>query len=169
MRCKVVARHDVEADAGQEHDSSRLGVGVARREGLENLNFSCDVEVVNAIAETGVRHRPRRRRERSGDIEHHRGAFDRRIKAGGVAKVESLCGEAKRFADRFDSVEVAPGQNRARALIGRHLRNQLPGVTGRPVEQDGSFQEARLRVSRRSYDANHVFGRQQWSNLSARL
>ena len=50
---KAVARHDIEADAGQECDALRLRFGVPRGESLEDVNFAGDVEVVNAIAETG--------------------------------------------------------------------------------------------------------------------
>ncbi len=53
----------------------------------------------------------------------------------------------ERSCDRFDSVEIAPGQNGARAVVGRHLRNELPGGARRPIVQDRSFQEARLHLS----------------------
>jgi hypothetical protein len=54
---KAVARHDVEADTGQECDTLRLRFGVPRGQSLENVNFAGDVEVVDAITKTGVCHR----------------------------------------------------------------------------------------------------------------
>ena len=38
--------------------------------------------------------------------------------------------------------EIAPGQNGACALVGRHFRNQLAGVTGRPIGENRSVQVA---------------------------
>jgi hypothetical protein len=69
MRRKAIARHDVEAKAGQKRYPSRLGFGIPHGQDLEDVNFPGDVEVVNTIAKTRVRHRPRRRGERTGDAE----------------------------------------------------------------------------------------------------
>jgi hypothetical protein len=53
---KAVARHDVEADAGQEYNAARPSFVVPRGQGLENVNFAGNVEVLNAITKTGVCH-----------------------------------------------------------------------------------------------------------------
>jgi len=102
MGHEAVARHHVEADAGQEHDLSRFRFGVPRGEGLENINFAGDVEVVNTVAETGIRYRARRRRKRTGDIEHHRNAFDRSIHPSAIAEIKRSRVEAERPCDRID-------------------------------------------------------------------
>jgi hypothetical protein len=102
MRRKAITRHDVEANAGQKRYPSRLGFGIPRGQGLEDLNFPGDVEVVNTIAETRVRYRPRRRGERTGDAEQHRNVLDRRINMGRVAQIKRPCRETKRLRERFD-------------------------------------------------------------------
>ena len=99
MRGEAVARHDVEADAGQERHASRLGFGVPRGEGLEDVDFPGDVEVVDAIAETGVGHRSRRRRKRTGDAEHDRNVLSAGVNAGRVGKIERPGGEPERLSD----------------------------------------------------------------------
>ena len=58
MRCEAVARCNVEANSGEEHYASRLGFSVPRGESLKDVNFPGNVEVVNTITETGIRHRP---------------------------------------------------------------------------------------------------------------
>jgi hypothetical protein len=55
---KAVARHDVKADAWHQHNAARPSFGVPHGEGLEDVNFASDVEVVDAITKTGVRHWP---------------------------------------------------------------------------------------------------------------
>ena len=65
MRCEAVAWYNVEADSGQQHYASRLGFGVSRGESLKHVNFPGDVEVVNTVTETGIRHWPRGRGERT--------------------------------------------------------------------------------------------------------
>ena len=132
MRCKAVAWRHVKADSGQQHNASCHSLGVPRGEGLEDVNFAGDVEIVNAIAETGIRHWPRRCRKRTGDAEHHGNVLDCGIKAGGVAKIKRPCFKAERPRDRIDFCEIAPGQDGARALVGRRFRDQLAGETGRP-------------------------------------
>src|SRR6516225_7045199 len=52
--CKAVGWHDVKADSGWQHNAACRSLGVPRGEGLEDVNFAGDVEVVNAIAETGI-------------------------------------------------------------------------------------------------------------------
>ena len=56
----------------------------------------------------------------------------------------SACRETEWIRDRFDFIEISPGQDGARASSYRRLRGQLAGVAGRPVDHDGSVQEARL-------------------------
>ena len=138
MRGKAVARDDIEADAGQQHHASRLGFGVARGEGLEDVDFPGDVEVMRAIAQTGVRHRSRGRRKRPGGAEHDGDILESRVNAGRVGKIERPGGEAERPGHAFDLLETASGQDRARACTARRLGDQLAGVAGRPVDQDGS-------------------------------
>ena len=45
-------------------------------------------------------------------------------------------------ATALNFCQIAPRQNGACALIGRRFRDQLAGVTGRPVDQDRSIQVA---------------------------
>ena len=140
VRRQAVARHDIEADARQQRDASRLGFGVPCGEGLEDLDFPGDVEVVNAIAETGVRHGSRGRRKRTGDAEHDGDVLQSRVNAGRVGKIERPGGEPERLGHAFDLLEIASSQDRARACVARRLGDQLAGVAGRPVDQDGSVQ-----------------------------
>jgi hypothetical protein len=142
FRCgrKAIARHDIEADVGQESHPSRLGFGVTRRQRLEDLNFPGDVEVVNAIAETRISNRPRRGAERARGAKQHRNVLDCSINAGGLAKIKRAGRETKGICDGFDFVEIPSCQDGACAPANRRLRDQLAGVAGRPVDQDGSAQ-----------------------------
>ena len=140
MGGKAVARHDVEAYAGQERNALRLGFGVPRGEGFEHVDFTGDVEVVDAIAKAGVRHRFRRRRERTGDAEHRRNVLDGGVDPAGIAKIKCACGEAERFGNGSDISGIASGQDRECALVDRNFRDQLAGVAGGAVDQDCSAQ-----------------------------
>ena len=51
-------------------------------------------------------------------------------------------GKAIEAGDRVDLCKISPGQNRARARVGGRFRDQLAGVPGRPVDEDGSVQAA---------------------------
>jgi hypothetical protein len=111
-------------------------------ESLEDVNFAGDVEVVNPIALTGIHLWQRRRRKRTGDAEHDRNVLDCGIKTRGIAKIKRARFKAERPRDRVDFCEGAPGQNRACARVGGRFRDQLAGVPGRPVDEDGSVQAA---------------------------
>ena len=112
---KAVARHDVEADAGQQYDAPRPSFGVPRGEGLEHVNFAGDVEVVDATTKTNVCHRFRRCREWPGDAKHDRNVLDPCINSAWIAKIEGAKGQPERFGDSLDFFEIAPSQDRARA------------------------------------------------------
>ena len=102
MRGEAVARHDVEPHAGQERHALRLGFGVPRGEGLEDVDLAGDVEIVDAIAEADVRHRFRRRRERTGDGKPDGHVLDRRIDWVWIAKIEPAgLWQARDFARFF--------------------------------------------------------------------
>ena len=83
--------------------------GVPRGEGLEDVNFAGDVEVVNAVAETGVHYRARRRRKRTGAHEHRRNILERSINPGRVAKIKRPSFKVERLCDRIDFTEIASG------------------------------------------------------------
>jgi hypothetical protein len=140
MSSETVARHDVEANAGQERHALRLGFGVPRGKGFEDVDFAGDVEVVDAIAKAGVRYRFRRRRERTGDAEHRGNVLDRRINSLWIVKVKRASGKPERFGDGFDLIEISSGEDRTCALARRHPCDQLAGVAGRAVDQDSSAQ-----------------------------
>ena len=137
MRSQTVARHDVEADPGQERHALRLRFGVPRGEGFEDVDFAGDVEIVDAIAKAGVRHRFRRRRERPGDAEHRGNVLDRRINCSSwIAKMKRASRKPERFGDGFDLFEISSGEDRTCALAHRHSCDQLAGVAGRAVDQN---------------------------------
>ena len=102
MRGEAVARHDVEPDAGQERYVLRLRFSVPSGEGLEHIDFAGDVEVVDAIAEAGVSHRFRRRRERARDAKHDRDVLDLRINSVWIAKIERARHKPERFGDSLN-------------------------------------------------------------------
>src|SRR5687768_10475796 len=69
VRSEAVARHDVEAGAGEDHDPGASRLVVARGALLEHVYLSGDIEVVRAIAEAPLDHRPRGMRERTRAVE----------------------------------------------------------------------------------------------------
>jgi len=144
MRAETVARHDVETDAGQE---LRLRFGVASSEGFEDLDLANNVEVVDAVTKTGVRHWFRRRREWAGEAKHGRNVLDRRVNSLWIAKIERARGKPERFSDCLGLPEIASGQNRPCAFACRHIRNQLTGVAGRMAQQFGPVRLDRLEGS----------------------
>jgi hypothetical protein len=88
----------------------RLGFGVSRGESLKDVNFAGDVEVVKTVTETGVRHWPRCRGERTCGAEHDCDVLDRRIDTRGAAKIKRSCAQTERLGDPFDFKDcVRPG------------------------------------------------------------
>ena len=109
MRGEAVARHDVEANSGQQHHALPLGLGIAQRHRLKDVNFPRDVEIVNSVADTRSRHWPRRRGKRAGDTEYDRNVPERRIKDRGGAEIERASDQPKRFGDRFHLFDISSG------------------------------------------------------------
>jgi len=65
-----------------------FGLGVARGERLEDVNFPGNVEIMDLVADAGFRHRPGRRGKGAGDAEHRRNIPERLVDAGRGSKIE---------------------------------------------------------------------------------
>jgi hypothetical protein len=87
---------------------------------------------VNAIAETGIRHWPRRRGERACGAQHDYDVLDPRIDTRGVAKIKCSCAQTEWLGDPFDFIKIASGQDWARSPVSRRLCDESPGVAVAP-------------------------------------
>ena len=145
MRGEAIARDDVEADAGQKRHAGPPRLGVAREQRLEYVDLPGDVEVVRARLETGVGHRPRRGGERPGGVEDDGHAFQRGGEPGPIGETEGPPGQAERFRDGLQPVGASAREHDACAFRVRLASDELSGVAGRAVEEDGSWHFAALQ------------------------
>jgi len=81
-------------------------------------------------------------RKRACDAEDDRHVLERSVKDRGGAKIERASDQPKRFGDRFDLFDISSGQDRAHPAFDRRLRDEFAGITGRSIDEDGSFHEA---------------------------
>ena len=136
MGGEAIGGHDVEADAGEQHDARFLRLGVARGEGFEDRDLAGDVEVMRLGADAGVGHRLGRRRERAREVEHGVDRFERGVELRFFAKVEGAPFQTEFGRERFDFFFAASGENGLQALRLGRARGQFAGVTGRAVDQE---------------------------------
>jgi hypothetical protein len=92
---QAVGRHNIEADAGQQHHARGLCLSISDRQGLKDRDFARDVEVMDLLLQAGVGHRPRGVGERPGAVQDGRHAADAFLDRGRVVQAEDAVLQAK--------------------------------------------------------------------------
>ena len=135
MRGETIGRHDIEADARHQHDACPPGLGVARGARLEHRHLARDVEIRDAVAQTGVDHGARRVRERPRAVEHGPDPRETAIDRGRIAEIEHPGLESERGGDLLHGRRVPAGEDGPLVTLDGVSRDQPPGVAVRAVDQ----------------------------------
>ena len=110
MRGEAIARNHVEADAGHERHAGALRLGVAREKRLEHVDLAGDVEIMRALPNTRVGHRPRRGGKRAGGVEDDRNTFQRGVEPRAIGEIERPPGQVELSRDGFERLGFRPAR-----------------------------------------------------------
>src|SRR4029079_480317 len=135
LRGDAVGRHDIEADAGTQHDlrTMRLVFDAVRQ--LEDFDLTGDVEIVNVRGETALHHRPCRRGERSRAMQDSSHAIECTNQRGVIVEREHCALATELGCELLDFLPRATGERGPHAAGNRLACDQFPGVAVRPMEQ----------------------------------
>ena len=135
FRGDAVGRHDVEPDAGTEHDfrAMRLLVDAVRQ--LEDVDLAGDVEIVNVRGETALHHLPRCSGERSCAMQDRCHPVERTHQRSVVVESEHCARTTELGSELLDLLSGAAGEHGLHAAGDRLACDQFPGVAIGAVEQ----------------------------------
>ena len=162
LRCKrrsqAIGRHDVEADAGTQHDARAAGIGILRVGGLEYVDLAGDVEVVRACREAGRDHRRRGRGERARAMQHRTAIRQRVGQRRRIIQAQRAPGQPEFAGQRSDRRGIAAGQRRAQPAPQGLAGDQFARVAVGTVDQAAAHSvSGSSRYSTRLFCAATVF------------
>ena len=122
---EAVRRDDVEANPGEQHDSARHGVRVARGEVLVDRDLAGQVQVVRPGAKAAFDDRSRRAHERAGAVEHDAHVAKRIVHRRGSSTLNTRCAVPSAVANRSIAAALRPARIGSETLFDGQTRDDV--------------------------------------------